>query len=100
MLKNIDEAEKECGDSGYVTREALRKQLTTSAWSSLSDPNSKLSQILLSPQFKDSTKSQDAEQIDVVFLKIFSLMHCSGKIIDKANAFYCILQEGGFEKHE
>lgn len=36
----------------------------------------------------------------MVFLKIFSLMHCSGKMIDKTNAFFCILQEGGFEKHE
>lgn len=32
MLKNIEEAEKECGDEGYVTRDALRKQLTTAAW--------------------------------------------------------------------
>ena len=32
MLSKIDEAEKECGDAGYVTLEALRKQLTTSAW--------------------------------------------------------------------
>ena len=33
------------------------------------------------------------------WLKCFALMHCSGKPIDKTNAFYCILQDGGFEKH-
>ena len=27
------------------------------------------------------------------------MIHCSGKPIDKTNAFYCILQDGGFEKH-
>ena len=100
MLTKIDEAEKECGDQGFVTTEALSKQLTTAAWQPLKDPNSSLSKVLLSPQFKDSEKNQSSEQIDVVWLKVFSLMHCSGKIIDKTNAFYCILQEGGFEKHE
>lgn len=27
-------------------------------------------------------------------------MHCSGKTIDKTNALFCILQDGGFERHE
>ena len=33
-------------------------------------------------------------------LKLYGLLNCSGKPIDKTNAFYCILQEGGFERHE
>jgi len=43
MLAKIDEAAKECGDNGYVTRQALQKQLPTSAWLPLLDENSKLS---------------------------------------------------------
>ena len=34
------------------------------------------------------------------WLKIWALIHCSGKPIDKANALFPILQDGGFEKHE
>ena len=56
--------------------------------------------MLLSAAFKDASKNQSEDQIDADHLKVFSLMHCSGKPVDKTNAFYCILQEGGFEKHE
>ena len=27
-------------------------------------------------------------------------MHCAGKAMDKAKALYCILQDGGFERHQ
>ena len=40
MLKQIDDAEKDCGEEGFVTLASLRKQLTSSAWKPLEDPNS------------------------------------------------------------
>ena len=58
-----------------------------------------LGKTLLSENFKDASKNQSADQIDVVYLKCFALIHCSGKPIDKTNAFYEVLQDGGFEKH-
>ena len=100
MLQKLDEAEKECGEEGFVTLAALRRQLSTSAWQPLTDPNSTLSKTLLSAAFKDAKKKQTAEQIDVNWLKVWALLHCSGKPIDKTRAFFCILQEGGFEKHD
>ena len=35
----------------------------------------------------------------MTWLKCFALIHCSGKPIDKTNAFYEVLQDGGFERH-
>jgi len=99
LIQKIEEAEKECGEQGFVTLASLRAQLTTPSWKPLEDPNSVLGKVLLSDSFKDEKKSQAADQIDVDRLKCFSLIHCSGKPIDKTNAFYCILQDGGFEKH-
>ena len=58
-----------------------------------------LGKTLLSENFKDASKNQSDDQIDVVYLKCFALIHCSGKPIDKTNAFYEVLQDGGFEKH-
>ena len=55
---------------------------------------------MLSPAFKDAGKGTGEDQIDADRLKVFALLHCSGKPIDKTNAFFCVLQEGGFEKHE
>ena len=48
MLGKIDEAEKACGEEGYVTLEALREQLPTDSWKPLTDPNSPLGKMLLS----------------------------------------------------
>ena len=31
---------------------------------------------------------------------MFSIVHCRGTPLDKTNAFFCVLQEGGFEQHE
>jgi len=56
--------------------------------------------VLLSEYFKDASKGQASDQIDSDILRMFALLHCSGKPIDKTRVFYCILQEGGFEKHE
>jgi len=79
---------------------SLRKALPTAAWIDLTKPQSPLAQVLLSAPFKDESKGQSDEQIDVDILKVWSLLHCAGKPADKTRALYCILQEGGFEKHE
>ena len=99
IIACIEEAEKACGETGFVTLATLREQLKTPSWKPLDDPNSALSKTLLSSAFKNSTKNQEADQIDADWLRVFALLHCSGKPIDKTNAFYNILQEGGFEKH-
>ena len=109
MFDKIDEAEKAAlenaggvlpdGVDPYVTLMSLRQALPTAAWRDLMDPVSALSKTLLSQQFKG--EGHNADQIDVNTLKMFSLLHCaSKKPIEKAKALYCILQDGGFEKHE
>ena len=60
----------------YVTIQALQKALPTDAWRPLTDPDSRLSQTLLSEQFKDPRQGQSAAQIDVQYLKMFALLHC------------------------
>jgi len=55
---------------------------------------------LLSPAFKNDKKNQTEDQIDAEWLKVFSIVHCRGTPLDKTNAFYCVLQDGGFEQHE
>lgn len=97
FLKKVDNALKECGDSGFVTIEALRKQFTTQAWHELKTDGSPLIQILTAPAFKREGHTMD--QIDVDILKTIGLFHCAGKPRDKAIVFYGILQEGGVEKH-
>ena len=61
MLKQIEDAEVDSGDQGFVTLAALRKQLTSAAWKPLDDPNSSLSKTLLSPAFKNAKKNQTEE---------------------------------------
>ena len=91
LFKQIEEAEKACGEQEYVTLDALAAQMKTAAWKDLKNPQSTLSSFLLSDAFKNKEKGTEADQIDVEYLKMFSLLHCSGKPIDKTNAFYCIL---------
>ena len=100
FLSVVEEALKECGDESHVTLAALRNHLKTPSWKPLDDPNSTLSKTLLSDAFKSKERGTGADQIDAEHLKVFGLLHCSGKPIDKTNAFFCILQEGGFEKHD
>lgn len=100
MIQKIEEAHKSCGETGYVTLAALAEALPTSAWAPLKDPSSQLANILLDDAFKNPEKNQAADQIDVEILTLVALLHCSGKPIDKTRAFYCILQEGGFEAHD
>ena len=97
----INAAEAAESGDGYVTLESLAEELNTKAWSPLKKSDSKLARILLSDAFKDKTKGQREGQIDKDILMIYGLMHCQDhrKMTNKANAFYEILQEGGFERH-
>lgn len=74
--------------------------MTSEAWEVLNDPDSKLNKVLLSEYFKDEKKSQQPDQIDADYLRMFALIHCGGKPADKAKVLYCLLQEGGLEAHE
>lgn len=38
-------------------------------------------------------------KLDILTLQVFGLLHCSGSLSDKADAFYSILQEGGYQRH-
>lgn len=83
-----------CGEAGYVTLEALQNELTTQAWAGLKDPDSTLSKVLLSDAFKSSDQG-----INFTTLMLFALIHCAGSPLDKTNVFFCVLQDGGFDKH-
>ena len=98
LLKKVDDAEEECGEKGFVTLDVLRKHLDTPAWKDLSNPESNLAKVLKSSAFEDASKN--VGEIDATWLKVFGLIYCSGKPIDKTSAFYEILQDGGFEQHE
>ena len=100
MQAKVDIAHQDCGSQGWVTLSALKAVLPTKAWAPLADPESKLAKTLNSSEFRDPEKNQQEGQIDVDILTLFSLFHCSGKPIDRATAFYGILQDGGLEAHE
>ena len=51
MIQKIELAHRDCGETGFVTRQALRSHLTTNAWAALEDANSALSQTLDSIAF-------------------------------------------------
>ena len=57
-----------------------------------------LSRVLLSDAFK-AEKQTDPSHVDFTALMLFALVHAAGKPLDKTNVFYCLLQEGGFDKH-
>ena len=38
-------------------------------------------------------------KLDILTLQVFGLLHCSGQLSDKADVFYNMLQEGGYQKH-
>ena len=55
FFKQVEDAEKECGEANYVTLEALAAQMKTAAWKDLKNPESTLSQFLLSEAFKNKS---------------------------------------------
>ena len=91
-------AQTDSGDDGKsVTLAALRARLETPAWKPLEDEESALSKFLLSAAFKD--EGQSADEVSVQALSIFALLNCPGKVADKAEHFYNLLQDGGLEAH-
>ena len=98
MIEKIDLAEKESDQPSCVTIGFLRKHLRTQAWAPLQDTSSVLYKLLTSEAFQHTSGREG--YIDVEALKIFSLLHCVGNAEERAHEFYCILQEGGPERHE
>ena len=98
MNEMIDHAESACGGTGFVTMKSLREVLNSTAWNGLESADSDIGKILNSEYFKDSEKGTAEGQIDADLLRMFSLLVCQGKGDAKARAFYCILQEGSFDK--
>ena len=91
-------AQADCGDGESVTLAALRTRLETPAWKPLEDEESALSKFLLSAAFKD--EGQGADEVSVQALSIFALLNCPGKVADKAEHLYNLLQDGGLEAHK
>lgn len=85
-----------------VTFDALAAALNTPLWKTLSDSGSELRKLLEQPAFQSSESDLSAGQIDTTKLIMFALLNSvDGRApMKKARAFYCILQEGGFERHE
>ena len=98
MNEMIDHAESACGGTGFVTMKSLREVLNSTAWNGLESADSDIGKILNSEYFKDAEKGTAEGQIDADLLRMFSLLVCQGKGDAKARAFYCILQEGSFDK--
>lgn len=91
-------AQADCGDGESVTLAALRSRLETAAWRTLEDEESSLSKFLLSAAFKDEGAGSD--EISIQALTIFALLHCPGKVPDKAEHLYNLLQDGGLGAHQ
>ncbi len=87
-------------EEGIVTVDALRAEFDSGAWAALQDDSSTLCGILRHSCFKDEKMGMSEDQLSVTFLLLFGLLHCKGKLDEKAIAFYNILQEGGLAAHE
>ena len=86
FFAKVEKADKECGEYGFVTFEALRQELSSSAWAGLWTPTSTLYRLLSSEMFRSEEGFIETEA-----LKVFGLLHCHGDPMDKAKHFYCLL---------
>lgn len=96
FFEKVENAEKACGNDGYVTLDALSTELTTDAWNGLSAPDSMLAKFLTSSVFNKGSP----DKINSEYLRIFGILHCAGSKSERAVRFFNILQEGGLEVHE
>lgn len=87
-------AEQQSGNEGYVTIDALRAEFSTDSWEDLEDEQSPLYRFLNSDMFKNKGKRQQDEQIDSEIIALFALLHCPGKVQDRAEHLYQIIHEG------
>ena len=62
--------------------------------------DSDLCKLLCSNYFKDEKKGHTKEQIDTNLLRLFAILHCSGKPYDKAVGLLDIILDGGPRGHE
>ena len=100
FMEILEAADKKCGEKGFVTIQSLSEELTTPAWEDLKNEESQLYKFLCSPIFKNQRKGHNKDEIDTEYLRIFALLHCAGKAVEKAHVYYEMLQEGGIEKHK
>ena len=92
-------AEQQSGGEGFVTVEDLKTELNTDAWEDLGDESTVLYRFLTSSIFKNKTKKQKDDQIDVENLGLFALLHCPGNPQDKAEYLYSVIRHGNTENH-
>jgi len=97
--KNIQAADKECGEQGFANIAALSKLFTSPAWAQLTQDDSKLVKVLLSDAFKNKEKGQAPDQIDTTYLMCYGVLYCAGSPKEKAEVLYGILQDGGLSAH-
>ena len=76
----------------------MRTHFKTYAWKPLEDEYSALYQLLTSDAFK--TQGLSGDQIDKTALVIYALLNCQGKIADKSEHFFNLLQDGGIWVHK
>ena len=94
FMNQLNLAHQDCGNKGFVTLEKLAVHFNTPAWNELRKINSKFS-TFLTTSFK-----HDSGNVDYEFLVCMALLHCEDKRkpTTKAEAFYCLLQDGGADK--
>lgn len=81
--------------------EDLQKTFTSPAWILLKDPQSSVYKLFCHPCFKTKKggNQSSAENISVLKLLVFAILHCHGDSEDRAEALYRAIQDGGPEKH-
>ena len=94
--------QKAAGDNDWVSFDDLATELNTTLWKKVTDGSSALRKLLEQPAFQGENSDLDLGRIDKNKLIMFGLLNCvdSKKPMAKAKGLYCILQDGGFEKHD
>lgn len=74
----VYEADRICGEKGFVTLDELRNQFNSPAWAAINDDDSKLTKVLLSAALKDPEVGHQPNQIDTKYLICYGLLLCGG----------------------
>ena len=93
--------EKVKGEGTTVSIDALADEMGTGLWLSAKKADSPARQLLSQPLFQGEDSDISAGTVDAEKLIIFALLNSvDAKVpIKKARAFFCLLQDGGFETH-
>ena len=74
-------------DGTWISLAALANQCTTTAWSGLRDPNSRISKVVTHKVFQKN----EPGQISVDSLITFAVLHCTGKAKEKSIVLFSLL---------